>query len=81
MRFRCLGNAILEDTMFKESVNQQTAEQGAVFSLSVADAKHAVSYVRGRATEFGVDPWGDRLQRRGNRSSGSGCVISGTGGT
>ena len=42
--------------MFKESVKQQTAEQGAVFPLSVADAKRAVSYVRGRATEFGVDP-------------------------
>ena len=44
------------DTMFKESVKQQTAEQGAVFPLSVADAKRAVSYVRERATEFGVDP-------------------------
>jgi dienelactone hydrolase len=44
------------DTMFKESVKQQTAEQGAVFPLSVADARRAVSYVRERATEFGVDP-------------------------
>ena len=45
-----------QETMFKESANQQAAEQGAVFPLSVADAKRAVSYVRGQATEFGVDP-------------------------
>ncbi len=45
-----------QDTMFKESGDRTAAEQGAVFPLSVADAKRAVSYVRGRATEFGVDP-------------------------
>jgi len=45
-----------QETMFKESANQQAAEQGTVFPLSVADAKRAVWYVRRQATEFGVDP-------------------------
>ena len=45
-----------QDRIGKEPLEQMAAEQGAVFPLSVADAKRAVSYVRERATAFGVDP-------------------------
>ena len=45
-----------QDSMFKEPLEEMAAEQATVFPLSVADARRAVSYVRDRAAEFGVDP-------------------------
>ena len=42
--------------MFSETVSESAAEQGAVFPLSVADAKRAIAYVREHARDFQVDP-------------------------
>jgi hypothetical protein len=70
------------DTMFKESVKQQTAERGLSFVALVADARRAVSPLSaGRLSWGGPKPSGhDRLQRGRDDRPGCGCVIRGTGG-